>query len=140
MLVWLAPRLSWTPNLRRSTKEKDATSHRHKKGTCTPATPWTCTPRTCSPRWVHLSKEGPVLYYVAANSGSVKDLYAIDLFVGDACLVKEEPVMEARLADAGSVENLYTMKGKASLGLHRQRTPVPPCRLLQECDAKPVRR
>ena len=53
--------------------------------------------RTCPPWWVRLSKEGPVLDSVVATFGSVKDLYAIDLFVGDAGLMKEGPVLDPSL-------------------------------------------
>ena len=67
------------------------------------------------------------------------DVFAIDLSVEDVRLMKEEPVVGRVVADTGSVENLYAMKGKAGLGLRRQRAPVPPCRLLQERDAKHVR-
>ena len=46
-------------------------------------------------------------------------LFAIDLSVGDVRLMKEEPVLGRVVADTASIENMYTMKGKASLGLHR---------------------
>ena len=67
------------------------------------------------------------------------DQFSIDLSVEDGLLMKEGPVVGRVIAETGSVEDLYAMKGKAGLGLRRQRAPVPPRRLLQERDAKPVR-